>query len=182
MSDYYCLPFSSHPLRDQLYEELHARPFRAIATPQQISHLAFKATPQELDRAFELVCQLCDRFAVEPRDETMVSFWQDCGPFTIRWERHMEFYALTLARKEGGHCSSSGCSIRPHKTGWPHCRNRLIWRWSRPRWSSARRPWQKPLKASSWPSANQKPARPWSVPPFACPATASAACPWKPWS
>lgn len=102
MSDYYCLPFSSHPLRDQLYEELHARPFRAVATPQQISHLAFKAAPQELDRAFELVCQLCQRFAVEPPDETMVSFWQDCGPFTIRWDRHMEFYALTLARKGRG--------------------------------------------------------------------------------
>nr|WP_083553145.1 DUF3422 domain-containing protein [Syntrophotalea acetylenivorans] len=32
----------------------------------------------------------------------MVSFWQDCGPFTFRWDRHMEFYALTLARKGRG--------------------------------------------------------------------------------
>ena len=102
MADYYCLPFSSHPLRDQLYEELHARPFHAVATPQQISHLAFKATPQELDRAFELVCQLCQRFAVEPPDAAKVSFRQDCGPFTVRWDRHMEFYALTLARKGRG--------------------------------------------------------------------------------
>lgn len=102
MSSYYCLPFSSHPLRDELYEELHARPFRAVSTPQQISHLAFKATPQELDRAFELVCELCHRFSVEPPDATMVSFWQDCGPFTIRWDRHMEFYALTLSRKGQG--------------------------------------------------------------------------------
>lgn len=66
MADFYCLPFSSHPLREQLYDELHARPFRAVATPQQISHLAFKATPQELEGAFDLVCQLCQRFAVFP--------------------------------------------------------------------------------------------------------------------
>jgi len=102
MSDYYCLPFSSHPLRDQIYEELHARPFRAVATPQQISHLAFKATPQELKQAFELVCKLCERFSVLPPEATTVSFWQDCGPFTLRWDRHMEFYALTLARKGRG--------------------------------------------------------------------------------
>ncbi len=102
MSDYYCLPFSTHPLRDQLYEELHARPFRAVAIPQQISHLAFKATPQELNRAFELVCELCERFSVLPPEATTVSFWQDCGPFTLRWDRHMEFYALTLARKGRG--------------------------------------------------------------------------------
>jgi uncharacterized membrane-anchored protein len=102
MSDYYCLPFSSHPLRDQLYDELHARPFRGVTTPQQISHLAFKANPLELNRAFELVCELCQRFAVEPPEEATVSFWQDCGPFTIRWDRHMEFYALTLARKGRG--------------------------------------------------------------------------------
>jgi len=99
MSNYYCLPFSSHPLREELYDELHARPFRAISTPQQFSHLAFKTTPQELSRAFELVCELCHRFAVEPPDASIVSFWQDCGPFTLRWERHMEFYALTLSRK-----------------------------------------------------------------------------------
>ncbi len=102
MADFYCLPFSSHPLREQLYDELHARPFRAVTTPQQISHLAFKATPQELNQAFDLVCQLCQRFAVVPPDAAMVSFWQDCGPFTIRWDRHMEFYALTLARKGRG--------------------------------------------------------------------------------
>ena len=96
MSDYYCLPFSRHPLREELYGELHARSFRAASTPQQISLLAFKATPQELDRSFERVCKLCQRFAVEPPDTTMVSFWQDCGPFTIRRGRHMEVYALTL--------------------------------------------------------------------------------------
>lgn len=102
MSTYYCLPFSSHPQRDQLYEELHARPFRAVATPRQISHLAFKATPLELEQAFELVCKLCGRFSVAPPQATAVSFWQNCGPFTLRWDRHMEFYALTLGRKGRG--------------------------------------------------------------------------------
>ncbi|MEJ2699821.1 MAG: DUF3422 family protein, partial [Desulfuromonadales bacterium] len=62
MADYFCLPFSTHPLRDGLYDELHARPFQVVSTPQQISHLAFKAEPAELDEAFRLLCDLCRRY------------------------------------------------------------------------------------------------------------------------
>lgn len=98
MSDYYCLPFSTHPLRDQLYDELHARPFLPVATPQRISHLAFTATPKEQDDAFRLICELCRRYSVNQPGEATVSFLQDFGEFTVRWERHMEFYALTFTR------------------------------------------------------------------------------------
>ena len=98
MSTYFCIPFSTHPLRDALYDELHARPFQVVATPQQISHLAFKAAPKEQDDAFALLCELCRRYSVNhPAPET-VSFQQDLGEFTVRWERHLEFYALTLQR------------------------------------------------------------------------------------
>lgn len=101
MSDYFCLSFSTHPLRDALYDELHARPFALISTPQQISHLAFKAQPAELDEAFALLSELCRRYSVNrPAPET-VSFQQDFGEFVVHWERHMEFYALTFLRPQG---------------------------------------------------------------------------------
>ncbi len=101
MSDYYCLPFSTHPQREALYDELHARPFQVISTPHQISHLAFKAPPQMLDRAFELLCDLCRRYSVnQPAPET-VSFQENLGEFSVRWERHMEFYTLTFKRPKG---------------------------------------------------------------------------------
>lgn len=98
---FFCLPFSTHPLRDSLYDELHARPFAVISTPQQITHLAFKAQPHELEEAYGLLCELCRRYSVnQPAPET-VSYQQDFGEFTVRWERHMEFYALTFLRPKG---------------------------------------------------------------------------------
>jgi uncharacterized membrane-anchored protein len=98
MPDYFCLPFSTHPLRDSLYDELHARPFHVVSTPQQISHLAFKAQPQELAAAFTLLGDLCRRYSGHPPDPDVPFHQQDFGEFTVRWERHMEFYSLTFLR------------------------------------------------------------------------------------
>ncbi|MFA7535689.1 MAG: DUF3422 domain-containing protein [Desulfuromonadales bacterium] len=101
MSEFFCLPFSTHPLRDNLYDELHARPFQVIGSPHQITHLAFKAQPAELDEAFRLLCDLCRRYdAAIPAAET-VSYQRDFGEFTVRWEKHLEFYALTFKRPQG---------------------------------------------------------------------------------
>lgn len=98
MPDYYCLPFSSHPLREQLYDELHARPFHPVATPQQISHIAFKATPKELDEACALIRELCRRYRVPRPEPGCVSFLHDFGECVLRWERHLEFHTLTVMR------------------------------------------------------------------------------------
>ena len=100
MNDFFCLPFSTHPLRDAMYDELHARPFHVISTPQQITHLAFKAEPTELEEAFDLMCDLCRRYSVNQPAREAVSYLQDFGKFSVRWERHMEFYALTIMRPE----------------------------------------------------------------------------------
>lgn len=98
MPDFFCLPFSTHPLRDSLYDELHARPFHLVSTPQQISHLALKAQPKDLDAAFALLTDLCRRFSVTPPEAETPFHQQDLGEFTVRWERHMEFYSLTFLR------------------------------------------------------------------------------------
>lgn len=98
MSHYFCLPFSTHPLRAALYDELHARPFQMISAPQQMTHLAFRAEPAEMTQAFELVCDLCRRYSVNQPTSDEVSYQQDFGEFTVRWEKHMEFYSLTFSR------------------------------------------------------------------------------------
>jgi len=103
VSDYYCLPFSNHPQRDQLYDELHARPFHPVKTPQQISHLAFKATPQELDAAFVLIRELCHRYGVPQPGTSSVSFLHEFTGFFLRWERHLEFFTLTVMRSAPRH-------------------------------------------------------------------------------
>ena len=90
------LPFAVHPLRDALYNELHARPFHLLATPQKLTHLAFRATPDELDRSFNKLRELCRRYSVNQPGPDTAFFLQDFGQFTVRWERHTEFYALTF--------------------------------------------------------------------------------------
>jgi uncharacterized membrane-anchored protein len=87
---------STPPLRDSLYDELHSRPFHIVTTPQQLSHLAFQALPPELDRAFDLLCDLCRRYSVNLPAPEAAFFQQDLGDFSVRWERHMEFYSLTF--------------------------------------------------------------------------------------
>ena len=96
MSNFFCLPFSTHPLRDALYDELHARPFHLVATPQKLTHLAFRAETAEMDAAFLLLCDLCRRYSVNQPGPETVSFIQDFGRFSVRWERHMEFYSVTF--------------------------------------------------------------------------------------
>jgi len=90
------VPFAIHPLREALYDELHARPFHLVATPQKLTHLAFRATPAELDRSFVQLRDLCRRYNANQPDTETPFFLQEFGQFTVRWERHTEFYTLTF--------------------------------------------------------------------------------------
>ena len=88
--------YRQHPQRDALYNELHVRPFHPISSPQQITHLAACAQADELDLAYQQICELCQRYNVNQPAEDAASFDQDFGEFTIHWERHIEFYSLTI--------------------------------------------------------------------------------------
>jgi uncharacterized membrane-anchored protein len=89
--------YQLHPLRETLYNELHIRPFQNVKTPQQITHLvACCANREELTQSFELLCDLCRRYEVNPPQADTVAFHQDFGNFVIQWERHVEFYSLTI--------------------------------------------------------------------------------------
>ncbi len=90
----------SHPLRTNLYDELHVRPFPVVTTPQQISHLAFRAQKQEHDKAFELLCDLCRHYDIRPPNPSESGFL-DFGDFSLQWESHVEFYSITLMRPCG---------------------------------------------------------------------------------
>ena len=91
----------SHPLREALYDELHIRPFHTISTPQQISYLAIRALVHEQNRALELLGQLCSQFGVPQPDVKTAGFRENFGTFTLQWERHVEFYSITIMRPCG---------------------------------------------------------------------------------
>lgn len=86
-----------HPLRETLYNELHVRPFYPLKSPQQITHLAAHCEdPETLTRSYELLCGLCRRYNVNPPAADALHYRQDFGDFTVGWERHVEFYTLTV--------------------------------------------------------------------------------------
>lgn len=88
-----------HPLRSALYDELHIRPFHKIASPQLVSHLVSCCDHHsELEASSELISELCRRYEVNPPRADAVTYYQDFGDFTINWERHAEFYSLSILR------------------------------------------------------------------------------------
>ncbi|PLX98783.1 MAG: DUF3422 domain-containing protein [Desulfuromonas sp.] len=91
------IEYQLHPLRETLYNELHIRPFPKVETPQLITHLVACCAERDLlKRAFDQLCDLCRRYGVNlPQDDTAF-FQQDFGDFSIHWERHVEFYSLTI--------------------------------------------------------------------------------------
>lgn len=90
------IKYQLHPLREIIYNELHIRPFYDLATPQQVTHLAAIAQQPELAKSFDLISDLCCRYGVNTPQAGVVAYHQDFGKFSIHWERHVEFYSLTI--------------------------------------------------------------------------------------
>ncbi len=95
------LKCKSHPLRSALYDELHVRPFHSIATPHRISHLAIRTRPEERAPSFRMLNDLCRRYNKHLPDPKASSFLETFGAFTLQWEQHTEFYAMTIMQPGG---------------------------------------------------------------------------------
>lgn len=93
-------PYSprSHPLRQVLNNELHARPFAALTPPERVSHLALHSGEEGAAEDYACLVRLCKRHAVTPPQPGVNHFSQDFGAFRLRWERHTEFVSYTFFR------------------------------------------------------------------------------------
>jgi len=94
-----------HDQRDELFNELHTRPFPVIDTQARISQLAVLHAGEDFERetyrkkAFEHLCALCSRYSINPPAEDASCYYQDFGGFELRWERHTEFSTYTFIHK-----------------------------------------------------------------------------------
>jgi len=88
-----------HPLRLELYEELHSRPSPMVATPCTISHIAVQLGQDERNAEREHLADLCARFEASPPAEGASCFYQTLGSFEVRWEKHTEFSTYTFIRR-----------------------------------------------------------------------------------
>lgn len=87
-----------HPARDELYSELHARPFPVLSSPLRITHLALQLDEHEKEADFAHLQQLCANYGVHPPKVEDNSFYQHLGDLTLRWEKHLEFVTYTFIR------------------------------------------------------------------------------------
>ena len=91
---------TDHPLRYQLANELHARPFPAISAPGRAVFLAIKrvdnaaARDRDADRAHLIA--LLDRFGAAHPQPGATHYSGMLGKHLLKWESHTEFVTYTL--------------------------------------------------------------------------------------
>jgi uncharacterized membrane-anchored protein len=89
-----------HSLRYTLANELHARPFPAIAAPGTAVFLAIKQEDHAVgrDRAADLghLIDLLHRYGAPHPQTGATHFFTDLGKYQLKWEQHTEFVTYTL--------------------------------------------------------------------------------------
>ena len=108
-----------HPLRADLYQELHSRPFQVLPPQARVTHIAVVTTPEQRQNQFKHLQNL-HRMLGEPwPEEEVTCYEQTFDQLRIRREVHMEFTAYTftnLAPSDAEPFEETGISALPH--GW----------------------------------------------------------------
>lgn len=85
-----------HPQREELADEVHARPSDVLETPCRATCLAKLIDLGERAQELRHLADLCLRFSVEPPAAESNHFVADLGPLKLKWERHGEFSGYTF--------------------------------------------------------------------------------------
>ncbi|MCG8492432.1 MAG: DUF3422 domain-containing protein [Sneathiellales bacterium] len=93
-----CAGVELHPLRYDLNNELHARPFEQLEGPVQATMYAMFDAENTCGEQHAHVAELCRRYGLHPPAENSNHFAADFGKFRMRWERYSEFTAYTFFR------------------------------------------------------------------------------------
>lgn len=93
-------PIIDHPLRNDMANELHARPFPTIKAPGRAAYLALKPAQNAAtrDRAAEMthLVDLLNRFDAPLPDAHATHYFGQIGPHQLKWESHTEFVTYTI--------------------------------------------------------------------------------------
>ena len=89
-----------HPLRFEMANEMHARPFPSLSAPSGVAFLALMhpteaaTRDRALDRA-QLI-KLLDRFGAPHPHPNATHYSETLGRYNLKWEQHTEFVTYTL--------------------------------------------------------------------------------------
>jgi uncharacterized membrane-anchored protein len=93
-------PIEDHPLRYKLANELHARPFPAMATPCTVLFVAIKQPTEAVSRDRELdlahLTALLDRYGAAHPQPGATHYSGEIGRYKLKWEQHTEFVTYTV--------------------------------------------------------------------------------------
>ena len=89
----------AHPLREELVQELHARPYAPLSAPERGSHVAVLMEESASTAPADHLADLCRRYGAPVPGPGAKFYSQDLGPFRIRWEQHTEFFTYTFVRR-----------------------------------------------------------------------------------
>jgi uncharacterized membrane-anchored protein len=85
-----------HRLRAAILGEVHARPFRAMASPARVLHFGFDTSGERAQDDRRALTELCLRRGVTPPQPADKHFHITFGGTGLRWEQHSEFTTYTL--------------------------------------------------------------------------------------
>lgn len=85
-----------HPQREELADEVHARPSEALQTPCRATFVAKLIDRSERRQEIEHLAALCLPFSVDPPPADANHFTAALGPLKFKWERHGEFSGYTF--------------------------------------------------------------------------------------
>lgn len=93
-------PIDDHPQRYKLANELHARPFPAMASPCTAAYIAIKQSGPSAtrDRSLDLahLTNLLDRHGVAHPQPGATHYYGQIGKHWLKWEQHTEFVTYTV--------------------------------------------------------------------------------------
>ncbi|TJZ77621.1 DUF3422 family protein [Chitiniphilus eburneus] len=87
---------SDHPLRRELNDEAHARPFEPLQTPARLSFVAYLHRNASAEQERWLLGELCAWGQVQPPAPDSVHFSAILGGVRFKWARHAEYSSMTV--------------------------------------------------------------------------------------
>ncbi len=93
-------PITDHPLRYEMSNELHARPFPTVNAPSRAAYLAVKpaenAAGRDRKADFAHLLKLLDRFGATHPQPGATHYFGTIGRHQLKWESHTEFVTYTI--------------------------------------------------------------------------------------